>query len=187
MSKTDANADRLIVLGIIAGAHGVRGDVRVRSFTEAPEDIFSYGPLLSDDRDVLLEAKSVKPAKDHFIVTPKAPRSKEDWDGLKGARLHVPRSRLPAPDDDEFYIEDLVGLDAVSRDGSAIGKVKAVHDFGAGDLLEIAPKTHGEPSFFVPFTMQDVPEVHFATGQVVVLDAASWADRSDPREEDKGD
>ena len=99
----------------------------------------------------------------------------------------MPRSRLPAPDDDEFYIEDLVGLDAVSRDGSAIGKVKAVHDFGAGDLLEIAPKNQGEPSFFVPFTMQDVPEVHFAAGQVVVLDAASWADRSDPREEDKGD
>lgn len=187
MNKTARNADRLIVLGVIAGAHGVRGDVRVKSFTEDPGDIFSYGPLLSDDRTVLLEAKSFKPAKDHYIVTPKSPRPKEDWDGLKGARLHVPRSRLPSPDDDEFYIEDLVGLDAVSRDGVAVGTVKAVQDFGAGDLLEIAPAKAGEPSFFVPFTMEDVPEVHFATGQVILTDPEGWSDRYDPREEDTQD
>ena len=176
-----------MVMGVISGAHGVRGDVRVKSFTEAPEDIFTYGPLLSADGETLLEARTCRPGKDHFIVAPKAPRQKEEWDALKGTLLHVPRSRLPAPADDEFYIEDLIGLDAVNHGGAVIGKVRSVQDFGAGDLVEIVPNQPGQPSYFVPFTLEDAPEVHFDSRQIIIRDPDHWADQSDPRDDETGD
>ena len=109
MAKTPTQ-ERLVVVGAIAGAHGVRGDVRVKSFTEEPDALFTYGPLISETGEPLLEALKIRPGKDHFIVTPKRPREKEDWDALKGTRLHVPRSVLPPPEPDEFYVDDLVGL-----------------------------------------------------------------------------
>ncbi|WP_300377172.1 ribosome maturation factor RimM [Henriciella sp.] len=176
---------KLIVLGVIAGAHGVRGDVRVKSFTEAPETLFTYGPLLSDRGDTLLEAANTRPGKDHYIVTPVTPRSKEEWDALKGTRLHVPHSALPVPDEDEFYIEDLVGLTAHDRSGTRVGKVKAVQNYGAGDLLEILPTQSGHPSFFVPFTLEDIPQLDFETGQITLADPAAWADTSSGDEEEK--
>ncbi|MEQ8558315.1 MAG: ribosome maturation factor RimM [Henriciella sp.] len=186
MSKANDPQGRLIVVGVISGAHGVRGDVRVKSFTEDADALFDYGALLSKSGEPLVEAKAVRPAKDHFIVTPKQPRQKEEWDTLKGALLHVPRSQLPAPEDDEFYIEDLVGLSAVDRAHAPAGSVKAVHDFGAGDLLEILPAATGEPSYYVPFTLEDVPEVSFERGEVVIADAQKWADRSGRPEDETG-
>lgn len=186
MTSAAPSEDRLIVMGTIAGAHGVRGDVRVKSFTEDPEDVFAYGPLLSDKGEPLLEAKSVRAGKDHFIVTPKTPRQKEEWDAMKGVRLHVLRSRLPAPDDDEFYIEDLVGLRVLNEQAEIIGSVKSVQDFGAGDLLEVLPSAKGSPAFFVPFTLADVPEVHFDPGHVVIRNAHEWADQSTPPSGDQG-
>lgn len=157
-------------MGALAGAHGVRGDVRVKSFTAEPEALFGFGPLLDEAGKPLLEAKSVRLAKDHFIVTPKAPLQREEWDALKGTRLHVPRSALPDPDEDEIYIDDLVGLSVVDTDGAPLGKVKAVQNFGAGDLLEIAP-TGGGSAVYIPFTEEDVPELDLQAGRVIV---ASW-------------
>lgn len=169
MSKTDQKD--LIVVGALTGAHGVRGDVRVKSFTADPEALFGYGPLLDEAGTVMLEAKSVRPAKDHFIVTPHSPRQREEWDAMKGTRLYVPRSVLPAPEEDEIYVEDLVGLTVVDSDGTPLGKVKAVQNFGAGDLLEIAPAGGGS-AVYIPFTEEDVPELDLDAGQVVI---ASWA------------
>lgn len=176
----EKSSDRLIVVGVLSGAHGVRGDVRVKSFTDTPQDLFDLGPLLSEAGDVLLEPVKVKPASDHFIVTAKAAREKEDWDAMKGTRLHVRRSALPPPDDDEFYVEDLVGLDVLDTNGTAVGSVKSVQNFGAGDLIEVVPDDG--PAFFVPFTLKDVPEVHFDSRQIIVRDPETWADQSDPRE-----
>ncbi|MEM7767540.1 MAG: ribosome maturation factor RimM [Pseudomonadota bacterium] len=163
--------EELVVVGALAGAHGVRGDVRVRSFTTAPEDVFAYGPLLDDAGSVLLEAQAVRPAKDHFVVVPAASgRSREDWEALKGTLLHVPRSALPPAEEDEVYIDDLVGLTAQSEAGVPLGTVKAVQNFGAGDLLEIAPSGGGK-SVLIPFTEADIPTLNLAAGHLTL---ATW-------------
>ena len=179
MSKRKAG---LVVVGALSGAHGVRGDVRVKSFTAEPEDLFAYGPLLGEDGAPLLDPKSVRTGKDHFIVTPHQPRQKEDWDKLRGARLCVPRDRLPPVEEDEFYIDDLIGLDVFAGGDTRIGRVRAVHDHGAGDLLEIDPESGGK-SVLVPFTRDDVPVVDIATGRVIVATFDIWADESKPEPE----
>jgi 16S rRNA processing protein RimM len=173
----------LIVIGVIAGAHGVRGDVRVKSFTAEPEALFDYAPFLDEKGKTLIDPKGARPAKDHFIVMPKVTKQKEEWDGLKGAKLYVPREALPETDDDEFYIEDLVGLAAFGGGDAPIGKVKAVFNHGAGDLLEIQP-TEGGKSVLVPFTLADVPVVDLSLGRIVVTSFEIWADESKPEDED---
>ena len=167
--------DRLIVLGVIKGAHGVRGDVRVKSFMANPEDLFAFDVLLDEHGAVALTPKSHRPAKDHFIVRPAEQRQKEDWDALKGTLLYVPRSALPDAEEDEFYVEDLVGVQVFSVGDIAVGQVKAVHNFGADDLLEI--HIFGQPgTVFVPFTKSDVPFISIAESRVIIPDLSDWAE-----------
>ncbi len=176
MSKTENN---LVVVGAILGAHGVRGDVRVKSFTAEPADLFSYGALMDEAGTVLIQPAAVKPAKSNFIVKPQdATRQKEDWDALKGTRLYIYRNELPPPEDDSFYIEDMVGLRVLDGDGSQIGTVKAVLNHGASDLIEILPADQSKP-VLVPFTLQDVPTLDLQAGTLTVLTYAMWADTSD--------
>ena len=163
----------LVVIAAIAGAHGVRGNVRVRSFAASPEDCFSYGPLLDKAGRTFLEAKHFHASKGHFVVTPKSTKPKEEWDSLKGTLLHVPASQLPSADDDEFYIRDLTGLEVFGGGNEALGKVKAVHDFGAGDILEIDLKDQPKP-IMVPFTLEDVPVVDISAGRIVVASFDLW-------------
>ncbi|MEM1036099.1 MAG: ribosome maturation factor RimM [Pseudomonadota bacterium] len=170
-------ADKLVILGVILGAHGVRGDVRVKSFTAEPEDIFAYGALLGKTGETLLTPVSVRPAKAHFIVSPEERRQKEDWDAMKGVELCVDRDALPEADEDEIYIDDLVGLNVVDQDGAPLGKIKAVLNHGAGDLLEVAVKAGGKP-VLIPFTLEDVPDVDLETGRVTVTTFDLWADQS---------
>ncbi len=173
--------DELVVVGAIAGAHGVRGEVRVKSFTADPDDLFTYGPLLGADGTVLLDPAATRPAKTHYVVMPKGPvRSREDWEAMKGTRLHVQRATLPPPEADEFYIEDLIGLSALDADGARIGQVKAIHDFGAGDLLDIQPEGGGK-SVLVPFTKTDVPDLDLADRHIVIATWETWSsEREDP-------
>lgn len=178
---SDQNTDRLIVVGALAGAHGVRGDVRVRSFTDDPVSLFELGPLLDEKGKPVLEPKKAKPANDHFIVTPAESRQKEEWDAMKGVKLHVRRSSLPPPDEDEFYVEDLVGMAVINADGAPVGSVRSVQDFGAGDLIEVAPSAPDATSYFVPFTLKDVPGVDFDANSITIADPETWADQSDPR------
>lgn len=180
MSKTKPN---LIVIGVITGAHGVRGDVRVKSFTAEPEAIFEYAPFLDERGKMLIDPKGARPAKDHFIIMPKVTKQKEEWDALKGTKLYVPRETLPETDEDEFYIEDLVGLSVFSGGDQAIGKVKAVFNHGAGDLLEIEPAERGKP-VLIPFTLEDVPVVDLALKRVVVTSFDVWADETKPDDAD---
>jgi 16S rRNA processing protein RimM len=175
MNKTADN--RLIVVGVLKGAHGVRGDVRVRSFTADPEAVFDFGPLMDEAGKVLLTPKSARPGKDHFIVRPKEQKQKEDWDAMRGTLLHVPRASLPDAEEDEFYIEDLVGLDVYSGGNERTGRIRAVQDFGAGDLLDI--DLAGGGSVFVPFTLADVPVVDLAARRVVVATLDEWTAASD--------
>ncbi|MEZ6013331.1 MAG: ribosome maturation factor RimM [Hyphomonas sp.] len=170
-----AGADKkMIVVGVLKGAHGVRGEVRVKSFTADPEAVFDYGPLVDAAGKLVLTPKSARPGKDHFIVRPKEQKQKEDWDALRGTLLHVPRASLPEADEDEFYIEDLVGLDVFAGGNERAGRVRAVQDFGAGDLLEI--DLAGGGSVLVPFTLADVPVVDLAARRLVVATLDDWMD-----------
>ena len=176
MSKGADN--RLIVVGVIKGAHGVRGEVRVKSFTTDPDAVFTYGPLLDKAGKPVLTPKSARPGKDHFIVRPAEQKQKEDWDALRGTLLHVPRASLPQAEEDEFYIEDLVGLDVYAGGAERAGRVRAVQDFGAGDLLDI--DLAGGGSVMVPFTLADVPVVDLAARRVVVPGLEDWLGEAEP-------
>lgn len=175
MANQKSEPSKLIVVGALVGAHGVRGDVKVKSFTAAPENAFSYGPLLDGSGEAVLEPRTVRRAKAFFIVTPKSPRTREDWDAMKGTRLHVPFAVLPETEDNEVYVDELVGLNAFAPDGETLGRVKAVQNFGAGDLLEIAPEGSGQ-SVLIPFTEDDVPEIDIAAGALVITSWDLWTE-----------
>ena len=184
MSKHAGTSD-LVVIAAIAGAHGVRGNVRIRSFSGVPNDCFSYGPFLDEKGRVLLDPQHFHPSKNYFVVTPKTPKQKEEWDALKGALLHVEASRLPKTEEGEFYIRDLVGLAVLAGGDAAVGRVKAVHDFGAGDIIEIdlldQPK-----SIMVPFTQEDVPVVDVQAGRIVVATLELWSSENDDDDAENG-
>jgi 16S rRNA processing protein RimM len=151
---------RQIVVGQIAGAFGVKGEARVRSFTAQPEDCFAYGPLTDADGAVILTPVKHRPVSDGFVVTTKERRQREEWEAMKGALLHVPREAMPQPEDDEIYVADLIGMAVVHADSRALGTVKAVHDFGAGDLVEIAPPS-GQ-AYLLSFTRANFPDIDLA-------------------------
>jgi 16S rRNA processing protein RimM len=160
--------DRICVAQIGA-AHGIRGEVRLRSFTEDPMAIKAYGPLESEDGTRCFEIEALRPAKDHFVARLKGVPDRDAAEKLTNIKLYVSRDRLPQIDDGEtFYHADLVGLLAVTPDGAPLGKVTAILNFGAGDLVEIKPEGGGEP-LMVPFTHAAVPEIDVAAGRIVVV------------------
>jgi len=156
-----------VCLGQIGAAHGVRGEIRLRSFTADPAAIAHYGPLETEDGRVF-EIEALRPAKDHFVATLSGVADRNAAERLANIKLYVPRQRLPQPDaPDEFYYADLIGLAAVDRAGRPLGTVVAVHNFGAGDLIELRP-TEGEPTQLLPFDAATVPEVDLKGGRLVV-------------------
>ena len=161
-------ADRRVRLGVIVGPHGVRGAVRVKSFTEDPRAVAAYGALedATGDRRFRLTVERV--AKGVPIVSIDGVNDRDGAEGLKGTELFVARDRLPdAADGDEFYHADLIGLAVLDRDGRRLGRVRALHDFGAGDLIEFAPDGGGTPRV-LPFTREAVPDIDLAAGTVTV-------------------
>ncbi len=168
--------DRLILVGRIAGAFGVRGEVRLTAYTADPASLLGYKSLLRADGSLALTLRSGRVSGGLLIARAAEIDTREAAEALKGLTLHIPRSRLPpAEDDDEFYLADLIGLAALSLAGESLGHIKSVQNFGAGDLLEIAPDD-GSPSWWVPFTHDAVPEVRLAAGEVVV----SIVNQADP-------
>ena len=149
--------ENLIVVGQIAGAFGVKGEVRVRSFTDDPEACFDYGPLMDEAGKVILTPIRHRPLNDLFGVTAKEARQREEWEALRGTLLHAPREVLPEAEEGEFYVADLIGLPVVHVDGRELGVVKSVQNFGAGDLLEIRP-AQGH-AYLLPFTEETFPEI----------------------------
>ncbi len=163
-----AEKTKLVVMGVVTGAHGIRGEVKIKSFTAVPEDIAAYGPLLLDDGPGEVEILRLRPGKGVFIAKLAGIGDRNAAEALKGRKLKLPRERLPEPEeDDSFYYEDLVGLRAEREDGSDAGVVVAVHDFGAGDLLEIRPPG-ARATYYLPFTRELVPQVDVGGGRVVV-------------------
>lgn len=163
-------AERRILMGVVGRPHGVRGLLRVVSYTANPPDLAAYGPL-SDDRGRRFELRwrgegvaELTELVDGRRV-PIADRGAAER--LTNARLYLDRARLPSPEADEFYLTDLVGLAAFDPAGEALGRVSAVHDYGAGASLEI--ERDGAPALLVPFTRAAVPEVDLAAGRIAVV------------------
>ncbi len=156
-----------VCLGQIGAAHGVRGEVRLHSFTSEPAAIANYGPLESEDGRVF-EIESLRPAKAHFVARLAGIGDRNTAERLANLKLYVPRERLPAPEQaDEFYHADLIGLAVIDRAGERLGTVVAIHNFGAGDLIEVRPEAGGDTEM-VQFDDTNVPVVDVAAGRIVV-------------------
>jgi len=153
---------KLIVVAQIAGAFGVKGEVRVSSFTDDPEACFAYGPLMDEAGRVVLTPVRHRTLNDLFGVTAKEKRQREEWEAMRGALLHADRASLPAADEGEFYVSDLIGLRVVHLDGRELGAVKSVQNFGAGELIEVQPSSGS--AYLLPFTEEIFPELDIPAG-----------------------
>jgi 16S rRNA processing protein RimM len=155
-----------ICVARIGAAHGVRGAVKLWTFTEDPLAVKDYGPLMTKDGARQFELAHVREAKDHLVATLKGVTTRDDAERLNGLELYVPRDRLPETEDDEYYHADLIGLAAVNAANEPLGRVVAIHNFGAGDIIEIAPAKGA--TMLLPFTNAVVPTVDLANGRVVI-------------------
>jgi 16S rRNA processing protein RimM len=155
-----------ICVARIGAAHGVRGAVKLWTFTEDPLAVKHYGPLMTKDGARQFEVTHVREAKDHLVATLKGIATREDAERLNGLELYVSRDKLPDTDEDEYYHADLIGLAAVNAADEPLGRVIAIHNFGAGDIIEIAPAKGA--SMLLPFTNAVVPTVDLAGGRVVI-------------------
>jgi 16S rRNA processing protein RimM len=151
----------------IGAAHGIRGEVKLWSFTADPLAIREYGPLETEDGAARFEIESLRSAKDHLVVRFSGVDDRNTAERLTNLRLFVPRTRLPPTEADEFYHADLIGLKAVDANGNEFGTVIAVQNFGAGDLLEIKIPD-GSETVLMPFTVMTVPTVDVAGGCIVI-------------------
>jgi 16S rRNA processing protein RimM len=155
-----------ICVARIGAAHGVRGAVKLWTFTEDPFAVEAYGPLVTKDGARQFELTSAREAKGHLVVTLKGVATREDAERLNGIELYVAREKLPLTEEDEYYHADLIGLAAVTPANEPLGRVLAIHNFGAGDIIEIAPPQGA--TLLLPFTNAVVPTVDLAGGRVVV-------------------
>jgi 16S rRNA processing protein RimM len=155
-----------ICVARIGAAHGVRGAVKLWTFTEDPLAVKDYGPLMTKDGARQFELAQVREAKDHLVVTLKGIATRDDAERLNGLELYVAREKLPETDEGEYYHADLIGLAAVNAADEPLGRVVAIHNFGAGDIIEIAPPKGA--TMLLPFTNAVVPTVDLANGRVVI-------------------
>jgi 16S rRNA processing protein RimM len=168
MSVSSENPSRMIQVGRVAGGFGVRGEVRITTFTENPLALKTYRDLKGADGAPALTVKTARAVNGGIIARVAEVETKEQADALRGLSLFVARDSLPAPEEDEFYLADLIGLDARTPEGVSLGRIKAVHDFGAGDIIEIDPGG-GKATWYLPFTREAVPEVKVTEGFVTVV------------------
>ena len=155
-----------ICVARIGAAHGVRGAVKLWTFTEDPLAVQRYGTLTTKDGARQFEVTHAREAKDHLVATLKGVTTRDEAERLNGLELYVAREKLPATDDDEYYHADLIGLAAVTTAEAPLGRVIAIHNFGAGNIIEIAPPQGS--TLLLPFTNAVVPSVDLAAGRVVI-------------------
>jgi 16S rRNA processing protein RimM len=155
-----------ICVARIGAAHGVRGAVKLWTFTEDPLAVKRYGPLQTKDGARQFEVTHVREAKGHLVATLKGIATREEAERLNGVELYVAREKLPATGEDEYYHADLIGLAAVNAAGEPLGRVIAIHNFGAGDIIEVAPANGA--TMLLPFSNAVVPTVDLEGGRVVI-------------------
>lgn len=175
--------DARICLGMVTGTHGVRGLVRIKSFTAEPEAIAAYGPLVDESGARRFEIGLVGAHKSALLARIRGVEDRNAAESLKGLRLYVRRAALPPTEENEFYEADLVGLAALREDGSRLGSIGAVYDFGAGASLEI--KDDAGASVVVPFTRAAVPVVDLAAKRIIVVPPVGLLDELE--REDSGE
>lgn len=156
----------LVCVGAIAGAFGVKGEVRLKSFCAEPEAIADYAPLVTENGKQSFEVRITRAIQGAYAVRLSGVQNKEQADALRGTKLYAPRERLPDLPDDEFYHSDLIGLEVVDTGGAVLGKVRAVHDHGAGDMLEVFAPGRSSTAL-LPFTREAVPTVDLKAGRIV--------------------
>lgn len=160
--------DERICVAQIGAAHGLKGEVRLWSYTEEPAAVARYGALTIEDGSRQIEIVQLRAEKDHFIARLRGIDDRNAAEALRNTRLYVARERLPAPDDaDTFYHADLIGLAAVYPDGNALGEVVAIHNYGAGDIVEIR-LADGSTQMF-PFHQAVVPQIDIAAGRMTIV------------------
>lgn len=160
--------DRKLLVAVFGAPHGVRGEVRLKSYTADPQAVLDYSPLISEDGRQRFEITSVRPQGDMLVARVKGIADRDAAARLTNLKLYVPREQLPATqDEDDFYLADLIGLTVETQEGEVMGTVAAVPNYGAGDLLEIAPQGGGK-SALLPFLKAFVPVVDIAAGRIVV-------------------
>lgn len=163
--------DNFILVARVAGAFGVKGEVRLTSYTADPMALLGYRDLRRESGQPGLTLTSGRPHKGGIVVRVKEVATREEAEALRGLQLYVPRAALPPPEDeDEFYLVDLIGLSVATPEGEALGVVRNVQNFGAGDLLEIQPPQGG--SWWLPFTRKAVPEVSLSERRIVAVPPA---------------
>ncbi len=180
MAKNETDPEGKVCIAQIGAAHGVRGEVRVKLFAEGPDALFDYGPLETEDGTRQFEFLSARESKTVFVCRIKGLNNRDDVEALTGVRLYVDRAQLPELEEEEFYHSDLIGLDARLEDGTSIGSIVAIHDFGAGDMLDVMPK-RGK-GYYIPFTRAVVPEVKVSEGYVLVIPPDGLLDEADEDE-----
>ena len=155
-------------MGVFGAPQGVRGEIRVKSLSGNPSTIGAYGPLTDKARARTFAFESLRPLKDDMVIARLAGVStREAAEALKGVEIFARRDQLPPPAHDEFYVDDLVGLEAVGADGAPLGRVVSLMNYGAGDILEIAPADGGE-TLLLPFTRRVAPAIDFDAGRIVI-------------------
>jgi 16S rRNA processing protein RimM len=160
--------DRLILIGVFGAPQGVQGAIRLKSLARDPRDIGAYGPLTDGERGRIFAFDSLRPLKDDLLVARvKGVSTREAAAALTGVEIFARRDQLPKPSNDEFYYVDLVGLNAVDKAGAPLGRVVALMNYGAGDILEIAPADGGE-TLLLPFTKRVALKIDFDAGRIVI-------------------
>ena len=166
-----------VLVGVIVGAHGIKGEVKLKSFTSDPLSIGRYGPLQSSSGKQFEIAK-LKAAKDDFIASLKNVNDRNEAETLKGVELFVSREKLPKLKTHEAYAHDLMGLDVVLENGSKLGKLVGMPNYGAGDLLEVAVQGNSE-TVLIPFNNAFVPQEDFSSGKIIVNLPEGYLDNDD--------
>jgi 16S rRNA processing protein RimM len=173
-----ASPDDKVLAGVITGAHGIKGEVKLRSFTADPQAIAAYGPLFAVTGE-RFEIQRLKPQKDGFIATLKGVGDRNKAEALRGVELFVPRRQLPEPRSEEVYVHDLIGVRVVEKNGATFGTVVAMPNFGAGDLIEIR-RDGIEETVLVPFAQDYVPVIDLAKREIVIDLPESYLDEGEP-------
>lgn len=158
--------DTYIFVAAISGAFGIRGELTLKCFTATPKGAVSYGPLVDERGKTVLTVTASRVVKDGLVVKAKEVTVREQAQAMKSTKLYVPRSALPQTDEDEYYFSDLVGLSVRDLSGETIGAIAAVQNFGSEDMIEVRPEDG--KSYYVPFTLAEVPRVAVNEGFVVI-------------------
>jgi 16S rRNA processing protein RimM len=182
MTERAHTEDRKVCIGVIAGAHGVKGQVRLKSFTADPADVAAYGPVTDAAGVRAFKLAITGTARNMLIARIDGVKDRDAAEALRGVELYVDRDRLPEAEEDEFYHADLIGLPARTADGAAFGTVLALHNYGAGDVIEIRMADGGTE--ILPFNKEVVPEIDLGNGFLVVAPPAETYARPEDADED---